>query len=224
MLRPRHLPLSELQASQAAFTAFWIPAAFFISLGAVWLMLIPVGTELLWINNHRSVFADHFFQFATLLGEGWAFLAVSLLLLFFRWKAALTLPLLGFLVTVVAQLSKHWFAHDRPYPYLSKLGIWEQLQPIEGVELLQGANSFPSGHTMAAFALYTFAALNMPRRWWLGMSFALLAVLTAFSRMYLLHHFLKDVVVGGLTGIALALLWHYLLLWLWKEERSLAAG
>jgi hypothetical protein len=28
------------------------------------------------------------------------------------------------------------------------------------------------------------------------------------------------VVAGGLMGIGLALLWHYMLLWLWKENRT----
>ena len=61
--------------------------------------------------------------------------------------------------------------------------------------------SFPSSHAANAFAL----ALVFARRWrrwaplfWLG------AATIGFSRIYLNRHYLSDVVVGALIGLALA--------------------
>jgi len=58
-------------------------------------------------------------------------------------------------------------------------------------------SSFPSSHAANAFAL----ACVLGARWRRGLPvFFALALLVAFSRMYLNRHFLSDVVVGGLIG------------------------
>lgn len=59
--------------------------------------------------------------------------------------------------------------------------------------------SFPSSHAANAFVLATVFARRW-RRW--GIVFWLAAALVAFSRVYLNRHFLSDVVVGALIGIA----------------------
>ena len=65
--------------------------------------------------------------------------------------------------------------------------------------------SFPSGHTMAATALYGFLALLLwrQRRWLYGMLVALLIPLVAFSRVYLGVHYPSDV----LGALAVGILW-----------------
>ena len=61
-------------------------------------------------------------------------------------------------------------------------------------------SSFPSSHAANAFAL----AWVLGARWRRGMPLCFaLALLVAFSRMYLNRHFLSDVVVGALIGMAL---------------------
>ena len=63
------------------------------------------------------------------------------------------------------------------------------------------SSSFPSGHTSGAFAL----AVILARRW-KRMTFAFFAVAAtvAFSRIYLEHHYLSDVVVGMVVGFVCA--------------------
>lgn len=68
--------------------------------------------------------------------------------------------------------------------------------------------SFPSGHTMHAFAATT--ALGSASRKW-GAVALLVAILIAFSRLYLMLHYPTDIfggvilgVLGGLLGHALA--------------------
>ena len=62
-------------------------------------------------------------------------------------------------------------------------------------------SSFPSSHAANAFSL----AWVLGARWRRGFPvFLALALLVAFSRMYLNRHFLSDVVVGALIGVICA--------------------
>lgn len=70
------------------------------------------------------------------------------------------------------------------------------------VELLiprPGDYSFPSGHTGASFAAVCALYLGKERYWYLGL---ILAILMAFSRMYLYVHFPSDILGGMILGIA----------------------
>lgn len=63
--------------------------------------------------------------------------------------------------------------------------------------------SFPSGHTSSSFAAAT--ALSTHGRSW-GIPAYILAVLIAFSRLYLYVHFPSDVLVGAVVGIICGIL------------------
>lgn len=63
--------------------------------------------------------------------------------------------------------------------------------------------SFPSGHSMIAFEGAVSIWLRN-RKW--GAAALFLAVLTAFSRLYLFVHFPTDVLAGSLLGAVIALL------------------
>jgi membrane-associated phospholipid phosphatase len=147
--------------------------------------------------------ADGLFTWLTHAGDG--LLAIALVLLFFfTQKKPLAFVLLAAYAGsgLVAQLLKELVAAPRPLAYFEGLG--QQLQAVEGVELLRSANSFPSGHTATAFAVATALVLLHPwwnRRWWLA---ALLAVLVGFSRIHLGQHFLADVWVGSMLGVGAA--------------------
>ena len=63
--------------------------------------------------------------------------------------------------------------------------------------------SFPSGHSMSSFAGAT--VLYYANKKW-GVVAFILAILIAFSRMYLFVHYPSDVLVGGTIGIILGML------------------
>ncbi len=88
-------------------------------------------------------------------------------------------------------LLKNLVARPRPF----------EVQPL--LDLLIAAPhdfSFPSGHTTASFA----AATVLVRSGWKAAPVAVLvAVLIAFSRLYLNMHFPTDVLAGVITGVAL---------------------
>ncbi|PPK80229.1 undecaprenyl-diphosphatase [Lacrimispora xylanisolvens] len=68
--------------------------------------------------------------------------------------------------------------------------------------------SFPSGHTLASFEGAISIWLYNKK---LGVPFLILALLIAFSRMYLFVHFPTDVLGGAVLGICIALLIHHLI-------------
>lgn len=60
-------------------------------------------------------------------------------------------------------------------------------------------SSFPSGHTGAAFAVVSALFFGRSRLW---LPMGLIAVLMAFSRLYLYVHYPSDVLGGALLGMA----------------------
>ena len=88
-------------------------------------------------------------------------------------------------------LLKNLVARPRPFEF----------QPL--LDLIVAAPhdfSFPSGHTTASFAAATVLMLS---GWKAAPVAVLVAVLIAFSRLYLNVHFPTDVLAGVLTGVAL---------------------
>lgn len=190
----------------------WFLAGFilFLALALLFLAQIEKGEAIMYFNSRRSWFGDLFFRFSTHLGEAGVYLLALVGLLFVRYRHALTIPLLGIVVTLISYFSKLYFAHDRPYLYFKKLNQLDQLNTIEGVTLFGGQTSFPSGHSMSAFAIYAFLSFCLPWKKGLALAFLTAAILTAVSRIYLVQHFLQDVTLGAVMGVAIAIGMYYL--------------
>jgi membrane-associated phospholipid phosphatase len=62
-------------------------------------------------------------------------------------------------------------------------------------------NSFPSGHTAAAFAFFTILALFYQKPAFQILCL-LLAIFSAYTRIYLLQHFFQDTLVGSAIGLS----------------------
>ena len=78
------------------------------------------------------------------------------------------------------------------------------------IALLAGAMhdfSFPSGHTIASFEAAVVILLNHKK---LGIGAMILAVLIAFSRLYLYVHYPPDVLVSIVLGTAFAFIGNFL--------------
>lgn len=199
------------------FFLFWHENAFFLwgfalvfAAGLLWFFNIQQGAEILFFSNRRSAFGDFFFKYFTRMGEGILFLLAFLAFLLIRYRTAIYIPLLGITVMLLSVLSKNWFAQPRPYRYFEELNRLDQLTFVEGVYVNKGLSSFPSGHTMAAFALYAFLAFVAPSKKSLALLLLLIAVLVGISRIYLVQHFLQDVLSGGFLGVLLAVFYYYL--------------
>ena len=123
-------------------------------------------------------------------------IALILLTLFFKserktfFTAALGL-ILGSLVTIV--LLKPFIMRPRPYVSIEELAAL--------VDMSSDPNSFPSGHTTAVFAMAMGWQLASEKKW-LKIFGWILAVLMAFSRLYVGVHYPTDVLAGALIGMA----------------------
>lgn len=191
----------------------------FVLVGVVVLSLIEQGDVIFYFSDNRSGFWDQFFLFFTKMGEEYVFILAFILLLFVRFRFAIFLPILGFSVTFTSFIAKKLFAHDRPYLYFRKIGVFDQINVVEGVALNGGTNSFPSGHTMAAFALFTFLALILPSKKGGAAVFFIVALLVGLSRIYLVQHFFKDIYLGAIIGAGLGILCYFLQQLMSKEPR-----
>lgn len=82
--------------------------------------------------------------------------------------------------------------------------VVDRQRPADGI-VAAGSHSFPSGHSATAAALTVAIALAFPVVWtWVLAGVWML--LMAFSRTYLLVHWLTDVASGLLLGASVALL------------------
>ena len=188
---------------------YWIAFTLFLIVGGVILLFIEKGDGVLYFSAQRSPFGDAFFTYFTKAGEHIGYIVFLLILLFVRYRAIVMLPLIGLSVAIVSAITKSVFAQPRPALYFKEMDMLEMIVPVAGVAMHGGTTSFPSGHTMSAFALYTFLALTLSYKRSLSLVLLLIAVLVGVSRIYLVQHFLEDVVTGAAIGAAIGTLWYH---------------
>ena len=144
----------------------------------------------------------------TMFGDGGTFwIAISLILLFTKKYRKVGLGMafalsMGLLVCNI--ILKPGVARIRPYDFQMEYFAKE-------ITLIAGGMhdfSFPSGHTIASFEACTVLMLGNRK---FGIPATILAILVAFSRLYLYLHYPTDVIVSmvlgtifGILGYALA--------------------
>lgn len=195
-------------------TLFFVLFALYLIVGGILLLNYPKGELELLMNQRHTAFGDVFFKYVTFLGDGTFCLIVGVLLLFVRYYYAL-LALLPLLSGLFAQFFKRTIYSDVGRPK-SFFGNDPSLNFVSGYEFehLSCCNSFPSGHTTTAFAVFLAFAF-MVRSAYLKALFFVLAVCAAISRVYLLQHFVVDVYFGAILGT----LSMCLFLW-WLEHKK----
>ncbi len=165
---------------------------------------------LLWINARHTALGDQLFAYITRLGEAFSYVLAFVVLVAIDYKRTIAVPFIAFMATIASAGLKGYFKQPRPFYYFQQHNQLEQLNFVEGVELITASDtSFPSGHTISAFALFGFLAL-ISKRNTLKVTFLLIAALIGISRIYLVQHFLPDVLAGAVTGTAIALLTYWL--------------
>jgi membrane-associated phospholipid phosphatase len=203
-----------------AWTVFWLGALLLMMAGVSLTFLGDKGYSLKWLAMYRTPFADQYFYHVTKLGEEIGFVIIGILLWLRSWKKMIFIPLLGGVVTLVTYVLKEIFQHERPSIYLDRTG-WIGPMAVLDYNLLSGHGSFPSGHSMAAWALFTFTAALI-RKTWVSVLCLFLAASVSISRIYLMAHFLRDVLAGAAVGFVLGYM-AYFFLDKWMKQRELGA-
>jgi len=108
---------------------------------------------------------------------------------------------------MLSQIMKQSWDEPRPIKFFSVNFPDIQLHQIVG-EHLHSSHSFPSGHTITAFAFF-LALAYFTKRPLLHFLYFVLALLVGFSRIYLSQHFVLDVLVGSVVGVAVTVSWQF---------------
>lgn len=172
------------------------------------------------INAHHEHWADVMLSYFTHTGGGIpCFFAIGLMI--FRFRSGLYILLTQGVAALITQPLKYGIGRPRPLTlwadfsqssFTGDPSVWSQFdtymtQWVEtanaiGFNIPGGFNTFPSGHTSAAFAFMACLAALLPPKYknW-QIAFLLIGVGVAFSRVYLSCHFLEDTMFGALIGV-----------------------
>ena len=149
------------------------------------------------IQGLRTPLGDWLMPLITALGNGgllWILIGVALIWRGARREGLLVLAALAIEALLCNGILKPLFDLPRPC---------EINQHVELLIPRPSDASFPSGHTGASFAAVTALWLGGVRRWQVAL---VVAILIAFSRLYLYVHYPSDVLAGMILGVLCALL------------------
>lgn len=182
-------------------------------------MLFWIGSALLltasdnhtifqWINTRHTSFQDTLMPWITRLGEI-LLIAGTGIILFLLPKVRqtkyffLTFILCNAIPALVNVCLKNLYARHRPLHYFQN----EPWLHFLDNQPRQYHLSFPSGHTEGVFALMTLLCILLPPKysWWAAAFFGA-ALLTAYSRIYLVQHFFSDILAGSMVGTIFCIL------------------
>lgn len=146
------------------------------------------------IQHLRTPFLDEVMRFVTSLGNfsiAWVMLALVLILIPKTRKIGLVVMVAVILDSILCNvILKNIFVRPRPCDVNTAINL---LIPRPS------GYSFPSGHTSASFAAVAALYFSGERKIWKAA--LALAILIAFSRMYLYVHYPTDVLGGIVCGI-----------------------
>jgi membrane-associated phospholipid phosphatase len=143
----------------------------------------------------------------TEIGDGVGSAVILLLLVIFfkscrNWWFVLAAALCNIAPALLIQGIKSFVAAPRPLEYykleISRDPAWLHIRD-HWPRLFH--RSFPSGHSGCIFSLCCFISMILPKGWTrAGLVLFFVAIVVAYSRMYLAAHFYLDIFVGSMLG------------------------
>ncbi|HEV7351235.1 phosphatase PAP2 family protein [Telluribacter sp.] len=179
-------------------------------------LFIGQSEVILFINGRWNPWSDVAFRYATFVGDNLFVIVVALLLLLYSYRKAALVVLSYAISGIIVQVLKRYVFVGIMRPWYALSDTYPLMHTVEGVQIYHNS-SFPSGHTTSAFALFAMLAF-ISRPAWAKVLLLLPAVVVAYSRMYLLQHFLIDVHTGSLLGVGTSVLLYYYLQSYWESH------
>lgn len=196
---------------------FFLPYLLLLLLVGTWQLLYTQEQLMQWVNFRNTLLADQLFPYVTYMGDGAFYVIICLILLGYNRRIGLVALASFALSSLTSLLLKKFVFNDSLRPLKFFEHSTYEYHIIKGLDIYS-YNSFPSGHTTTAFAVFSLLAFldDRKERGWV---FLLLAALTGYSRVYLFQHFVEDVYVGSLIGTITSIL-VYLLLRQWAMKKK----
>lgn len=160
------------------------------------------------VGNHVI---DQFFYYITFLGDGAVAVVLLLFILIYNVRLGIC-TIISFLIAALTTNFIKYVLYDevvRPW-YVFKWIVHEQVKFVNTNDL-HIHNSFPSGHATQAFAIFFCLALYA-RNKVNKLLFLAIALLAAFSRVYLSQHWLVDITIGSIVGSLTAFFLFYFII------------
>ena len=183
----------------------------------------------LWLNSYHTSWSDFFFRYYTYIAE-YGIYVVALILLFWKLGASLYLLIGEAVGGITVQILKHLVQAPRPKVFFDLANHPDALPLVEGVQL-HSSNSFPSGHASTFFVLFFGLAIVLgyygnfqtSQKKALQVLCFLLALVGAYSRVYLSQHFAVDIFAGCIIGVLAISLLHPAFVWVNKKYPKFCA-
>ena len=180
------------------YWAFYIPYLLYVAIFVALIFSYGIADLHLWLTSFYTPFGDVFFHYYTYVGDWVPYLIIAGLL-FYRYRMALFVLVSQLASGLLSIIIKQTWNEPRPLLYFKEHFPAVRLHQVAG-EHLHSVHSFPSGHTITAFALFLALAFYTKKPT-IHFLYFLLAALVGYSRIYLSQHFTVDVLVGSGIGV-----------------------
>ncbi|MDR3062349.1 MAG: phosphatase PAP2 family protein [Dysgonamonadaceae bacterium] len=186
---------------------YYVTIVLFIVIGGVLLLTMHKADITIWVNSHHNSFYDWAFRITDHGGVFWfSVLIVAAIGVLKDWKTALKAAVCFISTALIVHFFKYVIFPGELRPTLYFEGKYT-LRILDGIVQLK-TESFPSGHTAAAFSIATFLALFSNKKQWHWL-LAAGAASVGYARLYLSQHFITDVYTGMLIGVITTTLVYY---------------
>ncbi len=162
-------------------------------------MVLSVPLDIvIWLQELSSPFMDFVWNFVSLFGEEYLYIAVLGLIYWIINKRMGEFVGIALGTTIsLNNVLKDIIGAQRPYQEYPDLVDNKRGYTATGY-------SMPSGHVQGSSTFFVAIAYYVKRRWMMVCAISI-TLLMMISRMYLGVHYIQDVLVGGLLGIAVAI-------------------
>ncbi len=168
-----------------------------IAAGAILCQLNSNNTLQLQLNQYHTPFLDAIARLGTHLGDGLFALIISLVFIVFLKKKSIPYLFIIWGSSIVAQLLKNIYGPTpRPIEFFKQVPTVYYVPDV----IILHSFSFPSGHTATAFGLALALSFYFNNKYVTCVSL-LIACFVAFTRVYLMQHFIVDVVIGMIVAM-----------------------